>query len=282
MKSHNRVKKLLYEFLRGELSDADRNAVESHVAICKECSEELSALREAALLLDANITRPSDTRNDLYWQQFTENVGRRIERESKTEASIVQQILDAFLIHRKPFGVGFAAALVLVALAIGTWNLWLRSPERSAPVEGQAVEEIVGTGPVNARNAALESRAQNYLEQSKVLLIGLINTDSRSHGADSPLLQREKEISRRLVNESALITSKLNDPSQRQMKELITDLQLILVQIANLSVKQETPGIEIIKGGIEHNGILFRINLEQIQRATKPSERGKKNMKQTS
>ncbi len=280
MKSHGKIKTLLYSYLHAELSGTDRTAVESHLKVCSQCSAELKSLQEAAAMLDAHFKRPSESRSDLYWQQFTEKVERRIERESEPEESFVHRVLDVFLVHRKPFGVGFATALVLVFIAIGAWNLWLKNPA-IPPGNGQT-EEMAGVGMTGVQNAALETQAQDYLEQSKVLLISLVNTDTKSLSGGSSALQKEKELSRKLVNESAMLTSKLNDPSQRQMKELIADLQLILVQIANLSNNQEAPGVEIIKGGIEHNGILFKINLEQIQRATKSSPRIKTNVKQTS
>ncbi len=280
MNSHRKIKTQLYSYLRGELSGTEQTAVQSHLKACSQCSAELKSLQEAAAMLDAHFKRPSESRSDLYWQQFTEKVERRIERESEPEESFVHRVLDVFLVHRKPFGVGFATALVLVFIAIGAWNLWLKNPA-IPPVNGQT-EEMAGVGLTGVQNAALETQAQDYLEQSKVLLISLVNTDTKSLSGGSSALQKEKELSRKLVNESAMLTSKLNDPSQRQMKELIADLQLILVQIANLSNNQEAPGVEIIKGGIEHNGILFKINLEQIQRATKSSPRIKTNVKQTS
>ncbi len=39
--------------------------------------------------------------------------------------------------------------------------------------------------------------------------------------------------------------------------------------------------MEIIKGGIEHNAILFKINLEQIQRTTRTAEKTGGNAKKT-
>ena len=131
------------------------------------------------------------------------------------------------------------------------------------------------------QKAALESQAQDYLEQSKILLIGLMNTDTKSLRTSGPLLQREQEISRMLVSKSRDLTSKLNDPSQRRLRELISDLQLILVQIANLGTQHDVPGVEIIKGGIEHNDILFKINLEEIHRTSKSAAKNDKTVKRS-
>jgi hypothetical protein len=117
----------------------------------------------------------------------------------------------------------------------------------------------------------MEVRAADYLEQSKVLLIGIMNTDTKSLVGSKSLLRRQREISRTLVSESQEISSGLTDPSQQRLRELVSDLGLILVQIANLETDHGVQGVEIVKGGVERNGILFKINLEEMQRAAQPS-----------
>jgi hypothetical protein len=270
MKSHRFVRSHLYEYHRGELTEQDRRDMEAHLAGCGNCRWELEAVRDSALLLDQHGQRPSEHRGELYWQQFATKVERRIESEREDEAapSIVRQLLDAFVLHRKPFGIGFASALTLMMIAFGVWSVWFKGPPPQQAVSERSAMESVGSEPAGVRNVSVETRAQDYLEQSKVLLIGLMNTDPKSLSSSTPVLQREREISRRLVSESAVLTASLNDPSQRRLKELISDLQLILVQIANLSTERDLPGVEIIKGGIEHKDIIFKINLEEIQRTT--------------
>jgi len=114
-------------------------------------------------------------------------------------------------------------------------------------------------------------RAENYLEQSKTLLIGIMNTDTKSIVGSKSSLDRQRAISKTLVRESQEISSGLTDPSQQRLRELVGDLGLILIQIANLESKQSVQGVEIVKGGVERNGILFKINVEEIQRATRRS-----------
>jgi hypothetical protein len=125
----------------------------------------------------------------------------------------------------------------------------------------------------------MEVRAADYLEQSKVLLIGIMNTDTKSLVGSKSLLQRQREMSRTLVRESQEISSGLTDPSQQRLRELVSDLGLILVQIANLETEHGVQGVEIVKGGVERNSLLFKINLEEMQRATQ-SSRNKGNEKQ--
>ncbi len=270
MKSHRSVRKQLYEYLRGELQERSRREIEAHLASCEECREELEALRESVTLLDQHGQRPHEKRGELYWQQFAAKVDRRIEQEQEREPSTIGgKLLDAFLVYRKPFSVGFASALTLMMIVFGVWSVWFRTPVQQPLMTEQQVTAPARGDQGSVQKVSAESRAQDYLEQSKVLLIGLINTDTKALPSSGPLLEREREVSRRLVRESTVLTSSLNDPSQQRLRELVSDLQLILVQIANLSTERGAAGVEIIKGGIEHNGIIFKINLEEIQRATR-------------
>jgi hypothetical protein len=284
MISHRKAVKQLYEFLRNELPEEDRKMMEVHLSGCTTCSGELDALRATTELLANGTQRPSEHRSELYWQHFAEKVDQRIAMEGRDESapSLIHQVLDAFIVHRKPFGIGFASALTLVMIAFGVWSLWLKSPvsgltgHEKSP-EQSAVKEVTPS----ALKASIDLKAQDYLEQSKILLIGLMNIDTKALGHGGGMLQREQEVSRRLVSESSVLTSQLTDPSQRRLKELVSDLQLILIQIANLGATHDTPGVEIIKGGIEHNDILFKINLEEIQRMTKPVVRKNQSVKPT-
>jgi hypothetical protein len=283
MKSHSTINKHLYDYLRGEMAGEDRHTLETHLATCKECSADLDSIRKATELLNANLQRPSEHRSELYWQRFAEKVERRIELDSQDSAapSIIRQFLDALVLHRKPFGIGFASALTLIMIAFGIWSVWMKNPLSQQSAVEQSAQQSTTHETATVQKAALESQAQDYLEQSKILLIGLVNTDTKSLRASGPLLQREQEISRMLVSKSGDLTSKLNDPSQRRLRELISDLQLILVQIANLGTQHDVPGVEIIKGGIEHNDILFKINLEEIHRTSKSTAKNGKTVKRS-
>ena len=283
MKSHRLIRKHLYEYLRGELPEEERRDTETHLAGCLRCRTELDSIRVPASFLDQHAQRPSEQRGGLYWQQFAVKVERRIEaeREEESAPSIVRQLLDALAIHRKPFGIGFASAMMIMMIAFGVWSVWLKAPLEQRLAEEQISGSTTTDGSATVQKVSVESRAQDYLEQSKILLIGLMNTDSKNLSSSGPMLRREREVSRQLVSESAVLTSSLNDPSQRRLKELISDLQLILVQIANLGTERDLPGVEIIKGGIDHNDIIFKINLEQIHRTTKSAGKPGETVKPT-
>jgi hypothetical protein len=280
MKTHRTIQKNLYGYLRDELSAEDRRAVEAHVKSCGACTGELRMMHEAMDLLAQKARRPSEQRSELYWQQFAGTVERRIQTESIKEEphSFVGRLLDLVVENRKPFSFGFASALTLMVLAFAVWSLWIKAPAPDQTASNSAGQRSTGQ-QANIQKTAMEIRAADYLEQSKVLLIGIMNTDTKSLVQSKSFLQRQRDISRTLVRESQEISSGLTEPSQQRLRELVSDLGLILVQIANLETEHSVQGVEIVKGGVERNGILFKINLEEMQRATQP-DRARGNEKQ--
>ena len=274
MKTHNAIVKDLYAFLRGELSEQEVKAIESHLASCSRCADELKSLKQTTDLM-SGMVRPSERRPEMYWQQFATRLERRIEQDQTQEdesRSFVSKLLETLTEHRKPFGIGFASALTLMMIVFGVWSVWLKTPA-SGPFDPQTVARP-GANTTDFQNVSLDARVGDYLEQSRVLLIGLMNADTKSPEGSQPQFVRKREISRLLVRESEDLTSRLNDPSQRRLKELVSDLQMILIQIANLEANHNTPGVEIVKGGIQHKDILFKINLEEIQRTTRLTPTG--------
>jgi hypothetical protein len=270
MKSHRAISQRLYGYLKEELPASERQSVESHLRSCEGCAAELQSLRETLELLDKDARKPNEHRSELYWQHFAEKVEGKIKTglADDQSPSLVARLLDLLVENRKPFGIGFASALSLIMIVFAVWSLWLKSPDSDQIASDASRRSAIGP-PANVQKAALEARAGDYLEQSKVLLIGLVNADPRSLSDSRLFLNREKEVSRVLVRQSEELTAELTDPSQRRLKELISDLGLILVQIANLEADHDMQGIEIVKSGVEHNGILFKINLEEIQRMSK-------------
>lgn len=272
MKTHRRHQENLYGYLRDELSAEERKAVESHIQSCAACAGELQAMRETADLLSRNVRRPSEQRSAFYWQHFAEKVERRIHSQTTGAdgRSFIEGLLDLLVEQRKPFGFGFASALSLFAIAFAVWSLWIKAPAPDQTALNDAGHQP-GMQQSTIQKAAMEVRAAEYLEQSKVLLIGIMNTDTKSLVESKSLFRRQAEMSRALVLESQEISSKLTDPSQQRLRELVSDLGLILIEIANLETNQGIQGVEIVKGGVERNGILFKINFEEMQRASKSS-----------
>jgi hypothetical protein len=125
-------------------------------------------------------------------------------------------------------------------------------------------------GPVlPANRGAVESgvvQAENYIERSKILLLGLVNYDAAKEDAYAFDLGGKKTMSRELAAQAPAIRGALNGRSQKRLRDLVSDLEVIMMQIANLGSGQDVEGVELIKQGVDRRGIFLKIDLDRMGR----------------
>jgi hypothetical protein len=199
MRTHGTVQENLYAYLHAELSAPDRLAIEKHLRSCARCGKELESMRETMDLVGLKPPKPSQHRNELYWQLFAEKVERRIQSESTEVESpaLVGRLVDFLTENQKPFSFGFISALSLGLLALAVWGLWIKAPTPDQIASNSSSVGAIGSH-ANVEETAMEVRAENYLEQSKTLLIGIMNTDTKSIVGSKSSLDRQRAISKTL------------------------------------------------------------------------------------
>jgi hypothetical protein len=269
MKSHAWVQENLYELETGTLSENNRALAEEHLARCAECSHELKELRVTLKQMPQQLYNPSSLRPEMHWQMFAQRVERKLDSASEVEASWIERFREMVLGHRMVFALGFGSALLLAGVTVG---VWMTMQKNAGDDRSRFAQQELGSRHALVQTASLEERTEQYLDRSKILLVGLINTDPQVAEKSKMDFSRQVEVSRELVKESRQLVSELNDPSQQRMKRLVSDLEMILLQIATLQGEVQSPAIEIVKSGVDRRGILFKINLEEIQRAQLPKQ----------
>ncbi|HEY4490640.1 MAG TPA: hypothetical protein VI958_01525, partial [Acidobacteriota bacterium] len=111
-----------------------------------------------------------------------------------------------------------------------------------------------------------------FLERSETVLLALVNFDPDQEATETLNLGRQKALSQQLVREASYLQGQLKQPENRKLQKLVSDLQVILLQIANLEEKQDFPEIDLVKGGVDRKGILLKINLEQMRMVSQETE----------
>jgi len=158
-------------------------------------------------------------------------------------------------------GLGLAAAVALVTVGIlfGKWIWTQDSPSRPAS------DSTVSVSPQASKQlASLEERTEHCLQKSKVLVLALANFDPQTDDAMTLNLPYQRRISEALVQEASYLKSELSDPAERRLQDLIGDLEVILLQIANLEDEYDLEAVEMLRSGVNKRGILFRIDLSQM------------------
>jgi hypothetical protein len=122
----------------------------------------------------------------------------------------------------------------------------------------------------------LYHRTHNFIDRSKVILLAMTNFDPETEDSYVINLPYQQRISRELVQQAGGLKSELADLDQRQLRELISDLEIILLQVANLDSDSDISAIELVKNGVKIRGVLFKIQLTDIRQSIDKKKKSKR------
>ncbi len=259
---------LIADKLFGDLGPEGAQRLETHLEACPACRALVREM-ETTLQITAARTRPEPS--PAYWGAYYERLDARMRREER-RPDRASRLADWL---RVPERLNFSALMLaprwayqlsgtVALLAIGVLIGWLLFGSASTDAPGIAEAPPVET-PVQA--ASLEARADRYLERSKVLLLGLVNMDPNEQGPGPLGLASQQEVARELIDESNALKTTLTGDDERLMRALIEDLEVILLQIANLEAGYDLPAIEMVQRGVDRRAILLKINLTEMRRS---------------
>ena len=157
------------------------------------------------------------------------------------------------------FQAAAAVALIVVGIFIGRA---LFSPSFTG-VQHAARQPDLATQP--QPEMTLIDQSQNYIQRSKRILLALVNFDPAVEDPYALDLTYQKHVSRELVREASFLKNKLAESDKERLERLITSLEIILLQIANLESENDLDAIELVRDGIDRRGILMEINLTDLR-----------------
>ena len=143
------------------------------------------------------------------------------------------------------FGVGIAAALA-IGIGIGRFAL---APDAITPIATTSNADALAVDS----NIAYRLVAMEHLTQAEAFLTSF-RSDPRLGAAD----ERFYDATRGLLSSTRLL---LDSPAAEEpaFKTLLEDLELVLVQIAQLSSERGTSETDFVTDGIERRGLLVRL-----------------------
>lgn len=250
--NHKECRDLFVEALYDELPSARSSDFRKHLSECAECHSSFADLKNVAATMSRRAYAPP---TNAEWTSFWNVLEPALRQEGNSpyRESLFGRVLR-FARTRPSWTISMATVLIL-SFGIVIGQLMVRGP---FDLGGGQLEK----GLSAAERILLNERAINYLERSKVLLLGIVNSGATESVTG---LQKEQQVSRMLVSEAAELKSSLSEADEQRMKQLITDLEVILLQIANLEEEKGFPAVEIVRSGVERRGILLKINLEQMR-----------------
>ncbi len=255
-----KYRNMFTDVLYCELSSDQKEQFDLHLKSCSKCADEFAQMNSA---MKAMNKRSNVEPDEFYWEGYWDNLVDRMEKEEKQVSKIAlwcQQFIEMVSFEPKlAYRFAGAVALLLIGIFIGKFYF---GDKNELTFQPGVLEQNTS---LSAHQIALQNRIDHYFDRSKVLLLGLINFDPETEDVFGLNLPYRKEISQNLVQEALVLKSEMNDPAFDQLKQLINDLEIILLQIANLESELDIEGIELVKSGVDRKGIMLKINLEAMQ-----------------
>ncbi len=252
MKSHAAIARLLYGYLKDELNPDQREFVKGHLAECERCTTEVRMLREMLGLLPPASSRPSGERAREFWDRFAERVEGKLkpEKQRRRAETLTNWIpVYAPIWHRARYLAVFSGVATTLILLIALWNLDVLPVKTSTA--GKTLQ------PVSAEQE-VAGELRDYFRRSKTLFVGLSNM---SISGDQPIdLTAERLAARELVRSARSLSGRTLDD---RAAKLVMDVEKILIELANVETSYDFGEVEIIRGGINQENLLFKIRMAE-------------------
>ncbi len=256
MNDCKKCRDVFVDALYGDLSPDAKKIFESHLRECAKCRLDFEGMSSTRDTMSARI-RPEPAAD--FWDGYWNRLAKRMEREQvalPTKENWWQSVFQKRLSHTPRWAYQAAASVLLVAVGIFLGRMFFTP----SPVSLQTPEiSQVAIQPGSQINVT--QRAFDYIERSKLIMLAISNFDTKNQDPYALDLPYQQQISRELVQEASVLKQELADSHQRRLQELISDLEVILLQIANLESGLDMSAIELVKDGVKSRGILFKIHL---------------------
>ncbi|TDI71575.1 MAG: hypothetical protein E2O85_01945 [Bacteroidetes bacterium] len=270
MKACNNYTSLITTVASGAAGEGDRLRLEEHTSNCEGCAAEY--VRLSSLLAAVRIEQEDP--GDAYWQGYYKQIMERIDgipsiaysSEMQTTGSagdVLRQRLVRladWLVPRQRWALQLAVAALLVVAGVLLGRTFLSPVE----IDPQLAENDLSSTQIQQN--ALEMRAHAYLGKSKTLLLGLVNFDLEEDDPSTLNFEKRRVIAGDLVREASFLQDRLSFAEHQRLRRLVADLEVILIQIANIESAYDVPEIEIVQSGVARKAILFKIDVEEMRR----------------
>jgi hypothetical protein len=273
MRDCKSYRKAFIEALYDEMNPDQRRNFDAHLESCEDCAAAYAKLKSALGIMGK---REREEPEDVFWTGYWDRLADRLESPEKISdrsESRWKRLVQTLTVQPTwAYGTAAAVGLLIIGVFIGK----LVYGPSTGDKRGIAPIPIAESSPQSAEMTALDQRTERYLNRSKVLLLGLINFDAETEDPYTLNLPQQRDISQNLVEEAGYLKSELSESADNKLLQLITDLEVILLQIANLESEYDLSAVDMVKSGVDRRGILLKINLEEMQRADRQADRSTK------
>ncbi|MFI5252013.1 MAG: anti-sigma factor family protein [Bacteroidota bacterium] len=257
MNSHKKIQNLLYEYLQNELTEIDRTSVEQHINSCSRCKAELESLKETIARIPSSALDASKNRTEEYWNNFAFNVERKLaDPKSKPKRSWLSltDLIDHMFFTPRPYVAAFGSAMAVLICILALFKWYDHNEAMKQETAARENQQTVQA----AADDSVSERVYQYVRQSKMLLVGVTNMKPVSEATYD--LSMEQQKSRQLIYQARYLK---HQPLDDRTAKLVDDLQKILIELANMKEQGNAPNVDIIRGGLHDENLLFKIRMAE-------------------
>ncbi len=254
MTNCQKYENLLIDKLFGDIDTRQEKQLEAHLASCPACRGMLAEFREVRETL-GKPQRPDMPAH--FWEGYWERLIKRMDHEPPPLPSLWERLFSFMPVRWTPImQIASAAAVLVLGIFIGR-TFFKDTSQQTAQDATPNVAEV----------QQVAARSEQLLERSKILLIGIVNEDLSAASAQD--LKHQQQVSRTLLTEARDLRATLRQSPDRRLVQLLDQLEVVLLQIASLEAAHDLASVELVRNGINREGLLLKINLEELARQSK-------------
>lgn len=237
---------LLILYLEDELDEKTRAALETRLVNEPDLAAELEELRD--VLGDVEEGLPREPGND-YWRNFYQRLQPKLEKQSLLEK--IQNWLSPG--HGMNYGrAAVALSTLVIAVSASLYFTVLKHPS----VGKITVSEV----KIEKTESIMSLVVNKHLDKSRLLLEEMVNISDSGELLEEQL-EYTKEKGQRLLGINRAYQAAAKKNGNAELEDLLADLELVLMEIANIDVDDASYAIPGLKKVIRKKNLLIKIEI---------------------
>jgi len=254
MKTCESINKLYDQVIYNELNKEELKKFHTHINNCKNCEAEYIEYKNTLHFMKK---RKQPEIKEEFWDNYWENLSEKAFLQKPTIQDKLREYLSVLYMDHKKFVLPAAAALlILFGLFLGKIFF---SPESPQLLKKTNTLKIYSSVKYSKNDSGYYSMVNNHIDSIKPIFAEYKNYQV-SEEQDSDLLLIKKEMLKKLILQNYLLKRIAAKKNDSQLKSVIEDLELILLEILNGSSEEEEK-INSVKYMLDGSDILFKMNM---------------------
>ena len=250
---------LLILYLEDELDAQTRRDLETRLAIEPELEAELEELK--ALFGQVEETLPQEPDRQ-YWSNFYSRLQPKLEKKS-----LLEKFQDWMVPgHGMNYGRA-AAALATLVIAVGVmlyFTVLKHEPQQKITITEVKIEKT---------ESIMSQVVNKHLDKSRLLLEEMVNIADSGENLEERL-EYTKLKGQRLLGINRAYQAAAKKKGNVELEQLLSDLELVLLEIANINIEDASYTIPSLKKVIRKKNLLIKIEIINLDEYT-PLKRDK-------